>query len=158
MSILSHINWFIILLPLLLFIFFICMSFGLKCGGANQIVNCLVVCCEEKGSGDLGLQGLRQSQSRRCIYIEVIFFSFSCLHFPELIFPLFSLMGTNTFLFYFCYSTASAVTVRSTIRRLREQTESWALALAFSMLTEENDSLDVFDVPLSFKFLMFHPV
>lgn len=105
------------------YLFFICMSFGLKCGGANQIVNCLVVCCEEKGSGDLGLQGLRQSQSRRCIYIEVIFFSFSCLYFPELIFPLFSLMGTNT-LFYFCYSTASAVTVRSTIRRLREQTES----------------------------------
>lgn len=69
------------------FYLFICMSFGLKCGGANQIVNCLLVCCEEKGSGDLGLQGLRQSQSRRCIYIEVIFFFFLLLLLPRTNFP-----------------------------------------------------------------------
>lgn len=84
-------------------------------GFSLYIHTCSAVCSKEESSGNLGLQRLRQSQSRWCLHIEVITLSSS------FVFP-FSVTITN--LYFLFNSTASAVTVRSTIRRLREQTES----------------------------------
>lgn len=90
------------------------------------------VCCEEKGCGNLGLQGLWESQSRRCLHFEVktlvhLFFNITFLF-------SFLILVTNLLLLLLCDSTASAVTVRSTIRRLREQTESWAAIIDYSTI------------------------
>lgn len=76
----------------------------------------VAVCSEEESCGNLGLQGLWKSESRRCLHLEVILF----YSLPSNI--VFSLICQLT-AYLFLNSTASAVTVRSTIRRLREQTE-----------------------------------
>lgn len=65
----------------------------------------------------MGLQRLWQSESRRGLHVEVRILELLSRFFSINIFNVLIIMFEND-------STASAVTVRSTIRRLREQTES----------------------------------
>jgi hypothetical protein len=79
----------------------------------------LPVCCEEESGWNLGMQGLREGQGWWCLYHEV--FPLESLFFPSE--TALNCSKSHYSVMFIC-STASAVTVRSTIRRLREQTEA----------------------------------
>ena len=93
----------------------------------KRIIFCLAIWIyrtvrsEEKGSWNLGLQGLWESEGRRCIHIKVTIHLLCRLLLSR---HCFQPTTNNSFCTLCIKSTASAVTVRSTIRRLREQTES----------------------------------